>query len=112
MVQNWVGSTTRQAAAPGTPFWGANYQYREFSIEENEMRFLATPLLVVLLCAGSAAQAQTRQFNPHCGLLGSFAQHREHYQHCKTTEQLRNTNVVPRQSADKCGPKVSRGISG
>lgn len=76
------------------------------------MRILSVPLLVSLLCAGSAVHAQTRQFNPQCGLLGSFAQHREHYQHCKTTEQVRNTNVVPSQSAKKCGPQVSREIGG
>jgi hypothetical protein len=83
-----------------------------FHSEENEMRILSIPLLVSLLCAGSAAHAQTRQFNLNCGLLGSFAQHREHYQHCKTTEPSRITNVVPSQSPKKCGPQVSRELSG
>lgn len=76
------------------------------------MRILSVALLVSLLCAGSTAHAQTRQFNPHCGLLGSFAQHRQHYQHCKTTEPLRITNVAPIQSPKKCGPQVSRELGG
>jgi hypothetical protein len=79
------------------------------------MRTLGPLVLVplVLLLASDMAQAQTRQFNPNCGLLGSFAQYRAHNQHCKTTEQVRKTNIVPNTvRGEKCGPTLRGGLVG
>ena len=78
------------------------------------MRTLGPLVLVplVLLLASDMAQAQTRQFNPNCGLLGSFAQYRAHNQHCKTTELVRKTNIVPNTAHGKCGPALRGGLAG
>jgi|SRR5687767_3800951 hypothetical protein len=78
------------------------------------MRTLGPLILVplVLLLASATAQPQTRQFNPNCGLLGSFAQHRAHNQHCKTTEQVLKTNIVPSTALGKCGPTLRGGLVG
>jgi hypothetical protein len=78
------------------------------------MRTLGPLILVplVLLLASDTAQPQTRQFNPNCGLLGSFAQYRAHNQHCKTTEQVPKTNIVPSTALGKCGPTSHGGLFG
>jgi hypothetical protein len=68
-------------------------------------------LLPLLLLNSDPGQSQTRKFNPNCGLLGSFAQYRQHNQHCKTLD-VPQIKRVKRTAVNKCDPAASKGLGG